>query len=145
MKFTFPIVLLVGTLIAAATAAPIGKRQSSSCDAEDVAELNSIRGRVQSCRASIQCQQNESTCECCSRLGANGGTCCDEYASGVALYNQCRDSGALNDMRRQVTISLFSNCDFNLSVSRDGAVTSALTTEAFALCAALLASTKLLL
>ena len=144
MKFTFPIVLLVGTLIAAATAAPIGKRQSSSCDAADIAELNSIRGRVESCRASIQCQQNESTCECCSRLGANGGTCCDEYASGVALFNQCRDSGALNDMRRQAIFN-FNNCNFHLTVRNDGAATSAITTETFALCAALFASTKLLL
>lgn len=147
MRFTFLIVLFVGTLIAAATAAAIGKRQSSACDAADIAELNSIRDRVQSCRASIRCQQNESTCECCSRLGANGGTCCDEFASGVALYNQCRNSGALNDMRRQITISLFNDCDFRLSVdvNRDGAATSALTTEAVALCAALFASTKLFL
>ena len=146
MRFTFLIVLFVGTLIAAATAAAIGKRQSSACDAADIAELNSILGRVQSCRASIQCQQNESMCECCSRLGANGGACCDEYASGIALYRQCRNSGALNDMRRQVNInfSLFNNCGFSFSPNR-GAATSVLTTEVVALCAALLASTKLFL
>ena len=152
MKFIL-LIVITGTLIAAATAASIGKRQSSACGAADIAELNSIRERFQNCRAALRCAGNESACACCSRLGANGGTCCDEYTSGVALYNQCRNSGARNDMRRQtelgpLLVQLFAGCVDSLiqfESDGDGAASSSLTTATAALCAAVFSSAKLLL
>ena len=154
MKFVV-VSLFTGMLIAAATAAVIGKRQSSACGAADIAELNSIRERFQNCRAALPCAGNESGCACCSRLDADGGTCCDEYSSGVALYNQCRNSGALDDMRRQtdfvelarLATQLFEGCRalIELASDGDGAASLYLTTATVAMCAALFSSAKLLL
>ena len=158
MKFVL-VALIAGWLIAVAIAAPLAqKRQTSSCTAENVTELNSLYARFQSCRASIpQCNSDMTGCDCCNIDEAVGTDCCQIFRSIVSRTRQCLGRGGKR--RRQLqTINFTFNagqqagCTFsdhsmgNAVIhinSRDGAVASSVSTGAIGLCAVVFTSAKL--
>ena len=150
MKFAL-IAFITGSLIVVAAAAPADKRQTSTCTAEDLAELNTLSTRFQSCRSST-CSPNQSGCECCSNRDTNSGSseCCADFRSLVALYEQCASSsGNKRDIGDAlgVAFSIAEGCVSALIriFSPDTAVTSSLSTGAVGLCAAVFTGAKVLL
>ena len=147
--------LVTGLLIVVATAAPSTKRQTSrTCTAEDMDELNSLATRFQSCRADIpQCSSSLSGCQCCNNEEAVNTDCCRVFRSVVTLSQQCVNAAGSGNTKRQVTFNIgaFAGCTFNnptLNVnvnSRDGAVTSSLSTGTVGMCALAFTGAKLLL
>ena len=149
MKFAL-VAFIAGSLIVVAAAAPADKRQTSTCTAEDLAELNSLSTRFQSCRSST-CSPNQSGCECCSNRDTNSGSsqtqCCADFRSLVALYEQCASSGGnkRNIIGDALSLAFTIVLDCIYKSSRDTAVTSSLSTGAVGLCAAVFTGAKVLL
>ena len=71
---------------------------AQTCTDDDVQELRNILSRVQSCIPSVcRVAQNESACDCCSRIQASANptptevSCCEEFTTSNSLYKQCKD------------------------------------------------------
>lgn len=151
MKFAL-VALIAGSLIAVAAAAPADKRQTSTCTAEDLAELTTLNTRFQSCRSST-CSPDQSGCECCRNRDTNSGSsqCCADYRSIVALYEQCAGNSDNERQARDILSSIASGvvqgCIIGVVdvLSRDSAVTSTLSTGTVGLCAVAFTSAKVLL
>lgn len=153
MKFAL-VAFIAGSLIAVAAAAPADKRQTSTCTAEDLAELNTLSTRFQSCRSST-CSPNQSGCECCSNGDTNSGSsqCCATFRSLVALYEQCasssdnkRDIGDDFSVILRIVEGIVEGCVSIIRIlTPDTAVTSSLSTGAVGLCAAVFTGAKVLL
>ena len=152
MKFAL-VAVIAGSLIAVAAAAPADKRQTSTCTANDLAELSTLNTRFQSCRSST-CSPDQSGCECCRNQDTNSGSsqCCADYRSLVALYEQCASNSDNNERQgRDILSSLASGvvqgCIIGIVdvLSRDSAVTSTLSTGTVGLCAVAFTSAKVLL
>ena len=113
----------------------VASAQSSTCTDGDLAKLKDITSRVDTCK-NAHCMDNETNCQCCVRIrdssssSSNATACCREYATGVALFQQCKSSLNLTSeaqdepsRKRLVNVNFsihFDNCSFGLFGSGAG-------------------------
>ena len=85
--------VMLGTIVVL-----FGFAAAQTCDDNDVQELQRLIRRVQTCIASVcRVAQNESACECCTRIQNDQNrtpaetSCCEEFTTTNSLYQQCKD------------------------------------------------------
>ena len=73
--------------------------QPTSCTESDRTELKNITTRVDECTStSCRRSENETNCQCCVRIRDSDRSsrdeiaCCRQFATGLDLYQQCKDS-----------------------------------------------------
>ena len=119
--------------IATITLVAFTSAQPTTCAQDDINEFRSIAARVAQCLPSA-CSTNQTPCQCCTAIGNSGDSsnpgysCCQEYATSVALYRQCKDvldQQAGNNTKTvkqvNVNIGLFQNCMISLNIFNNGA------------------------
>ena len=83
--------------VAAITLVTFTSAQPTTCTQDDINEFRNIAARVAQCLPSA-CSANQTPCQCCTAIRNSAGdssnpgySCCQEYATAVALYQQCKD------------------------------------------------------
>ena len=119
-------------LIAAITLVTFTSAQPTTCTQDDINELRSVTARVEQCIPTY-CSANRTRCQCCVTIRDSGDStspaynCCQDYATGVALYRQCKDvidqqsGNNTNTAKFGITINLFENCMINLNLFNNNA------------------------
>ena len=111
--------------IAAITLVAFTSAQPTTCAQGDIDELRSIVARLAQCLPSA-CSANQTPCQCCTAIRNSGDSsnpgynCCQEYATGVALYQQCKDAlGNNTNTAKQVIVNIgqFQNCRISVNVN----------------------------
>ena len=113
--------------IAAITLVAFTSAQPTTCAQGDIDELRSIVARLAQCLPSA-CSANQTPCQCCTAIRNSGDSsnpgysCCQEYASGVALYQQCKDvlnqqAGNNTAAKQVIAIGQFQNCRISVNVN----------------------------
>ena len=108
--------------IAVITLVAFTSAQPTTCALDDINELRSIAARVAQCLPSA-CSANQTPCQCCTAIRNSGDSsnpgynCCREYATGVALYQQCKDALSNNTKQVIANIGQFQNCRISVNVN----------------------------
>ena len=113
--------------IAAITLVAFTSAQPTTCAQDDINEFRSIAARVAQCLPST-CSANQTPCQCCTAIRNSGDSsnpgynCCREYATGVALYQQCKDilnQQAGNNTAKQgnVDVGIYLNCRISVNAN----------------------------